>query len=445
MPSPTTPHQCPQAPLSDVAPLDAAIAQAPHWDVLPQLLRDGYLFVGKQCDALGSDAFAARLALRPVVFARGPDAVATFYHPGRFTRVAALPPTTLRLLQGKGSVQQLDGDAHLHRKQLFMAVLSPAQTSRLVDCFMDEWQQQAGNWARSAYVVLQHEAEHVLYRAACRWAGLALHGQDSRAMARDVAAMIDGAGAVGLRWLRGWHGRRRVEQWVGRSVRHLCRAKTPAQSSIAAAVVTHRELDGQPVSEAVATTELINLLRPIVAIARWISFAALALHEDPTLRPRLRAGEPGLLQNLVQEVRRHYPFFPMVAGRVRVPFEWRGRPFRQGDRMMLDLYGSNHHPGVWRQPHVLDPSRFRQWQGSAFDFVAQGGGVFDRDHRCPGENPTISLLMAAVDALAASDYVLPVQDLRYPLNRFPSQPRSDMVLSHFQPGDRRTPRDLHAV
>ncbi|WP_372383496.1 hypothetical protein ACCQ12_10025 [Xanthomonas sp. NCPPB 1068] len=161
MPSPTTPHQCPQAPLSDVAPPDAAIAQAPHWDVLPQLLRDGYLFVGKQCDALGSDAFAARLALRPVVFARGPDAVATFYHPGRFTRVAALPPTTLRLLQGKGSVQQLDGDAHLHRKQLFMAVLSPAQTSRLVDCFMDEWQQQAGNWARSAYVVLQHEAEHV--------------------------------------------------------------------------------------------------------------------------------------------------------------------------------------------------------------------------------------------------------------------------------------------
>lgn len=104
------------------------IAQAPQRDVLPALLRDGYAFVSRHCEALGSDAFQARLALQQVVFARGPDALATFYHPGRFTRVGAMPPTTLRLLQGRGSVQQLDGDAHLQRKRLFLSVLTPAET-----------------------------------------------------------------------------------------------------------------------------------------------------------------------------------------------------------------------------------------------------------------------------------------------------------------------------
>nr|WP_253956522.1 hypothetical protein [Xanthomonas vasicola] len=308
MQSSITPHGCAPACASPTPVFaDAVIVRAPQWDVLPQLLRRGYLFVTRQCEALGCDAFSARLAGRPVVFARGPDAVATFYHPGRFSRFAALPSTTLRLLQGKGSVQQLDGEAHQHRKQLFMQVLSPAQVSRLVACFIEEWERQASNWQRSAHFKLQHEAEYVLYRAACRWAGLTLRGHDSRAMARDVGAMIGGAGAVGVRWLRGWRGRRRVERWVAQSVRNLRRARTPADASVAASVVVHRDADGTLLSEQVATTELINLLRSIVAVARWITFSALALHEDPTLRPRLRAGEPGLLQNLVQEVRRYYP------------------------------------------------------------------------------------------------------------------------------------------
>ncbi|MEA9760396.1 cytochrome P450 [Xanthomonas campestris pv. raphani] len=409
------------------------IAQAPQRDVLPALLRDGYAFVSRHCEALGSDAFQARLALQQVVFARGPDALATFYHPGRFTRVGAMPPTTLRLLQGRGSVQQLDGDAHLQRKRLFLSVLTPAETSRLVACFEEEWSRQADTWARSAHIILQQEAEHVLCRAACRWAGMPLRAQQSRPLARDLGAMIDGAGAFGPRWVRGWRGRRRVERWVARAVRNVRRAGTAPEASIAATVAWHRDADGVLLSVPTAVTELINLLRPIVAVARWISFCALALHEHPPLRSRLRAGEPGLLQNTVQEVRRFYPFFPLIGGRVRMPFVWRDRHFKQGDWMMVDLYGTNHHPAVWRDPERFDPSRFEHWKGSRYDFVAQGGGSVERDHRCPGENPSIALLMSALSLLASSDYTLPPQDLRYPLNRFPTLPRSGVVLRDFIP------------
>lgn len=107
-----------------------------------------------------------------------------------------------------------------------------------------------------------------------------------------------------------------------------------------------------------------------------------------------------------------------------MPFVWRDRHFKQGDWMMVDLYGTNHHPAVWRDPERFDPSRFEHWKGSRYDFVAQGGGSVERDHRCPGENPSIALLMSALSLLASSDYTLPPQDLRYPLNRFPTLPRS---------------------
>ncbi|MBN6150843.1 cytochrome P450 [Xanthomonas sp. AmX2] len=416
------------------SPQRDALPRAEQFDVSAAMLRDGYAFVSRQCERLGSDVFQARVLLRKAIFARGADAVAAFYHPGRFTRRGALPPTTVALLQGFGSVQRLDGDAHLHRKQLFRGVLTPEATARLVAIFRQEWQVQAQRWTRSATpLVLQREAELVLCRAVCRWAGVPLADAHSAQRAREFAAMIDGAGSAAMRWLRGWRLRRRNERWI-RSVIGDLRRAPPSTATPAQAIAHYRGPDGKPLGERVAAVELINLLRPTVAVARWITFSALALHEHPELRRRLRAGEPGLPLNLVQEVRRYYPFFPMVGGRVRVPFQWRGRQFRRGEWMMVDLYGTNHDPRVWRHPERFDPDRFRDWDGGACNFVPQGGGDVDRDHRCPGEDPSIALLLAAIDELAVRwDYRVPAQDLRYPLDRFPSLPRSGFVIEQVRP------------
>src|SRR3546814_10231988 len=65
--------------------------------------------------------------------------------------------------------------------------------------------------------------------------------------------------------------------------------------------------------------------RPTVAIARYVIFAALALHRRPDCRERLIAGSDAEREAFVQEVRRFFPFFPFVGGRVREGFDWRGR------------------------------------------------------------------------------------------------------------------------
>jgi fatty-acid peroxygenase len=403
----------------------------PAFDSTLAFVRDGYEFVSRRCERLGTDAFEARIGLLPVVFARGAEAAAMFYHPGRFTRRGALPPTTLALLQDFGSTQRLDGDDHRHRKALFLRVLDVDSTARLVATFVEEWDAQAAHWERQPHTVLHAEAEGILCRTACRWAGVPLPEDDAGPRTREFAAMLEGAGSAGPRFVRGWRLRQRTERWIRGVVDRLRADGVAAAASPAAAIAAYRGRDGALLHTRTAAVELINLLRPIIAVAYWVTFAALDLHRHPQLRTRLQAHEPRLLLHFAQEVRRHSPFFPLVAGRVRQPFGWHGRAFRPGERVMLDLYGTNHDPRAWHEPERFDPDRFRSWSGSAFDFIAQGGGDVALDHRCPGENPAIALLMTAIARLATGlRYDVPSQKLEYRMNRFPSIPESRFVMTN---------------
>jgi fatty-acid peroxygenase len=181
-----------------------------------------------------------------------------------------------------------------------------------------------------------------------------------------------------------------------------------------------------------AGVELLNVLRPTVAVNRFVAFAALALHQNEWWRVRLRgarATEPEL-EAFVHEVRRLAPFFPAVAARVRRDFEWHGVCFRQGQSVLLDLFGSNRDPRTWPQPTAFRPDRFLDGTGDAFQLIPQGGGDHARGHRCAGEWATIELCKVAVRTLASDlTYDVPEQDLSVPLTRMPSAPRSGFVLS----------------
>ncbi len=415
-------------------PRDAA------FDSTLALLREGYTFISRRCDRHCSEAFETRLMLRPVVCVRGMDGAAMFYTPGRFTRKGAIPPTTLALLQDFGSVQRLDGAEHRDRKHMFLGLLDADASRRLAAIMREEWRASAARWPGRERVVLHHEVEEILCRSVCRWAGVPLSAEDAPRRAREFAAMIDGAGAFGPRLLRGLRLRRRTERWIRGIIGQLRAGGADAGGTPAEVIAAHRGPDGGLLDERTAAIELINLLRPTVAVARWVTFAALALHAHPQYRERLAAGEPRLLRCFVQEVRRFYPFFPMVGGRVLAPFQWRGRRFETDEWVMLDLYGTNHDPRLWAQPGEFMPERFLDWHGSEFDFIAQGGGDVRHDHRCPGEDPSIALLMVAVDELACGlQYHVPEQDLHYRLDRFPSIPESRFVISSVQVLERQAP------
>jgi fatty-acid peroxygenase len=398
-----------------------------------RMLADPYRFVSTLSAQLGSDVIETRLMFRKAVCALGDEAARVFYHPDRFTRRGAIPLTALLLLQDRGSAATLDAEAHRHRKRMLMSLMTPDRVQSLADGVAESWRQELGRWECGQPVTIAHEVPRILCRAVCWWAGVPLEEAEVERRTRELVAMYEGAGAVGPRNWRGQLLRARTERWARRLVRRIRTGDLAVPRDTAVYIIAcHRDLDGKLLPAAHAAVELINLLRPTVAVERFVTFAALALHEHPESRARLSGGdEPEYLDWFVQEVRRFYPFFPLVGGRARMAFEWRGHSFAKGTWMLLDLYGTDHDPRSWERPDAFWPERFRNRDVSVFSPIPQGGGDPYVNHRCAGEWITIEIMKRAVRLLTTEmRYEVPAQDLTIDMSRLPAVPRSRFVISN---------------
>jgi fatty-acid peroxygenase len=411
----------------DIPRLDA-------FDSSVALLREGYGFGARRFARCSSDAFETRLMLRKAVVAFGKEAARLLYEPDRMTRRGALPVTVVTLLQDFGSVQMLDGEALRRRKQMFMSLMTPAGLALFGDLVEGEWRAGIPEWAQAGQVVLFDAVREVLFRAVCAWSGVPLDQREASTRTGQFAAMVEGAASVGPRNLRAQVLRHRAERWAGDVIERARSGALEVEEGRAVhAIAWHRDGEGRLLDTKVARVELINVLRPTVAVARFITFAALALRQYPECRAKVIADDE-YLRWFVQEVRRYYPFFPMVGGRAREGFDWRGRRFPAGSWFLLDIYATNHDPRIWSEPAAFRPERFATWDGDPYSFVPQGGGDHGVTHRCAGEWLTISVMERAVRLLTtAMTYDVPLQDLGVDLSRMPAAPRSGLRISQVRP------------
>lgn len=394
------------------------------------LLREGYVFATRRFVRYGTDLFETRLLLHRTICMRGRAAAELFYNADRFARHGAIPRRGRRTLVGEGGVQGLDGEAHRRRKAMLMSVMTPQHIGDLADRFAAEWEAAIDRWERTDRVVVFDEVGEMLCRAVCGWAGVPLPPEEVTRRRDELLAMVDSAVAVGPRHWRGRRARTRAERWLAGLVRRVrAGALELPEGTPLRVVAEHRDHRDRLLPPRIAAVELLNLLRPTVEVDRYIMFTAHALHQHPHLAARLRAGDDELVEPFVQEVRRYYPFFPMSAARVRRTFDWRGVRFRRGRRVLLDLYGTNHHPALWPEPGRFEPARFLGRPGDPFDFVPQGGGDHLPGHRCAGEWITIGLMKVALGALTRSvEYDVPPQNLRVGLRQMPTRVASGFVL-----------------
>ena len=398
-------------------------------------LRDGYAFGARRFDELGTDAFRARLAGLPMLVLRGVEGARFFAEEDRFSRADALPRSVLHSLQDAGSVQTLSGSAHRARKALFLDLLDAPSRARLRALLRDEWESALPQWRRRGTIRLHEEAAGLLTRAVCRWAGLPLDADDARVRTREFLAMLDGAGSFGP---RNWWGRTmrlRTERWARELIRHAREDATgDAPSGVVARLLEHRDPGGLALGDEVAAIELINLLRPTVAVGRFIVFAALALHLHPEWAERFRDGDEQHLRGFVQEVRRTAPFFPMLAGRATQELDWHGERIAEGSLVALDIFATHRDPTLWQDPLRFRPER-HAGPSHADALIAQGAGDMATAHRCPGEPLAIELIEEGVRLLTRrTAYDVPPQDLGVNLRRLPTLPRSGFVMSDIRAG-----------
>ena len=398
------------------------------------LVRDPYRFIGRRCAAHGTDVFRTRILLRDTICMSGARAAELFYDRELFRRHGAMPGRIQKTLLGQGGVQSLDGEPHRHRKAMLLSLLQMERLNDLTDRVDGQWQASARRWAGAGgggSIVLYDEVRELLCRALCGWAGVPLGAGEVSERTRQLTDLYERAGAVGPRHWWGRVQRKRANGWIGGLVDRVRRGGLEgAEGTPLHVVATHRDVQGRLLDRHTAAVEVLNLLRPAVAVSVYITFIAHALHAHPEWRDRLsRDGDDGAVGHFVQEVRRFYPFFPSVAATTRRAFEWDGYRFPADTRTILDLFGTNRDGRVWTDPDTFDPDRFRETPITRFNLIPQGGGGHEQHHRCAGEWVTLELMRRASRFLSRLEYDVPEQDLRVDEDRLPARPRSGFVMA----------------
>jgi fatty-acid peroxygenase len=377
-----------------------------------------------------SEAAEIRLLGRPATVVAGETGVRLFYDESAVQRQGATPRQLSHSLFGDGAVHSLDGLAHRQRKAMFMELLTPEAAASIASVAARRCRLLASEWRPGERVVLFDTAVQVFGAAVCEWAGIPAERVGSN-LASDLATIVDGFGSVGPRYLRARLARRRVDRWAAALITDVRRGTVAVPARCALDVIaTHRDLHETLLPPRVAGVELLNILRPTVAVAYFAAFTGLALHDHPQWRDRLE-DEP-TLEAFAQEVRRYYPFVPVLAARTRTALTWHDRRLPAGERLILDVYGTLHDERHWANASQFDPSRFRNGHPDPTVLIPQGGGP-PTGHRCPGERVALDLIKTTARVLAALDYDLPPQDLAVSLRRMPTRPRSGVTITLRRP------------
>jgi fatty-acid peroxygenase len=367
------------------------------------LARHGYDAVARDRTARGgADTYVSRLLGRRTVVLGDPDGARAFYDESLARRAGAVPPPLAWLLFGRGAVHGMDGTEHRDRKRLILDVLDPDRLDSLVDEVRGALVTRAGGWV-GREVDLHRELVSVYGAATLHWAGLDVTRREADLVSRRLAEIVDGFGFAGPAYVRGWRARRWAERWAAASVREAREGRTSPATGSAVQMIAATDLDDRE-----AAVELLNVLRPTVAVSWLGCFAGLAVASVPAEERARLVPQEAVHERyaFAQEVRRTSPFVPALTALAVRGAEVSGVRVRKGDRLLLDVIGIDHHESRWPAPRLFDADRFLDHDEvaaeSAFDLVPQGGG-HPSGHRCPGESLTLRLLSETIRVLAALD------------------------------------------
>jgi len=388
----------------------------------------------------GARAVPMRLLGREALLIRGSEAVGLFYDPDTVSRHGAMPGLVQQTLFGDGSVHTLDGDEHRHRKATFVDVAyEDEQVARLTPRFEAEFRAELDAWLdpgspsrRSAY----DAAVGALGRAGMRWAGVPGTAAAKTRWSARLAQIVDGFGApYSPEYLLAAAHRR----WSDRHAEHLVEAVRdgrlrPADGTALHEWAWHRDPRGELLPARLAGVELQNSFRPLIAVARFVAFAAKELHDRPEWRRRIaeETAERGSLVDgplavaFAQEIRRTAPFVPVLPGFTTRDVEFAGETVRKGGRLVLDVLGTDTDDASWERAGEFDPERFVGVDDyeALTAFVPHGGAGVATGHRCPGEKLAIAGLAAAVATLSDPRLDLDGAGLEVDRRRLPTKPRS---------------------
>jgi fatty-acid peroxygenase len=275
---------------------------------------------------------------------------------------------------------------------------------------------------RGREVIVLDEARRIFFKAIMDWASIPYTAGDVESRSNDLMAMIEGFGSLGLRHLHGRLARHRSEQWIANLLAETRGGRIhPRAGSALAEIARH------PLPLNVATVELLNVIRPIMAAAYFVDVAAAALQLHRHLRGPV-GEDAAAADRFVQEVRRFTAFTPFLGAEACRDVDFNGQVIPRGSLVVLDVHGIHRDARIWPGAAAFDPDRFLERPYDRFNILQQGGGDHAEGHRCAGEWLTIEALKMLSKRLAAVNGVASVSNLLFDLRRVPSRLREPIRL-----------------
>lgn len=399
-------------------------------------LDEGYLLLSELRKEADAPVVKARLLNKEVIAVYGKEAAKKFYDPRNFKREGAMPKVVLKTLFGEEGVQTLDGKAHEYRKTTFMNLMTPKRMDeyhRILDKNLaQKLDQQHGEFD------LFDLSKDVLFRSICEWAGIDLSEMSKEEidqLAEYQISMISSAVTNPATHIKGIENRKKSERWAQSLIEHARTNPVAGKEDIALyAFANATDDNGELLPIDVAAVELLNVIRPTVALTVWIALMGHALFSRPDIYQRLHAEFDKLQDSFIQEMRRYYPFFPMLPAFAKQDVEIDGYLIPKDSWVVLDLYGTNHDKRTIETPEVFRISRYLGKEkhisyDEEYEMIAQGGGKFEAMHRCAGEWITLHTLRVFSDQLVNKyQFSVPKQDWEIPMNQFPTYPKSKALL-----------------
>lgn len=401
-----------------------------------QRLDEGYLLLSELRKEADAPVVKARLLNKEVIAVYGKEAARAFYDPANFKRKGAMPKLVLKTLFGEEGVQTLDDEEHNQRKKVFMDLMTPKRMEdyhRIVDRTLTEKMEHL-----QGELELFDVAKDVLFRSICEWSGIDLTKMNEREinqLAEYQISMISSAVTNPTTHIKGIENRKKSEKWAQSLIEEARINPVAGKENVALyAFANAKDTQGNLLPIDVAAVELLNIIRPTVALTVWIALMGHALFSRPDIYQRLHTEFDELQDSFIQEMRRYYPFFPMVPAFAKKDVTIDGYLIPEDSWVVLDLYGTNHDERSIETPEVFRISRYVGKEkhisyDEEYEMIAQGGGKFEAMHRCAGEWITLHALRVFSDQLVNKyKFSVPEQDWTIPMNQFPTYPNSKAKL-----------------
>jgi len=400
------------------------------------VFNEGYNLLSELRKDVDAPVVKAEFLTEEVTAIYGEEAARKFYDPEKFKREGAMPKPVLKTLFGEDGVQTLDGKAHHHRKNYFMDLMKPERMEdyrKILDRNLsNELNKQNGEFE------LFDLANKVLFNSISEWSGINLENYDDEKLeklAENQISMISGAVTSPTDHIKGITDRNESEKWAQDLIKDA--RKNPVQGKEHLALYTFAnatDLDGELLPVETAAVELLNIIRPTVALTVWVALMGHALFAENNVYDDLKADFDNLQDSFIQEMRRYYPFFPMLPAIAVDDVEVNGYQIPKDSWVVLDLYGSNHDERTINHPEQFDIERYvdnaeKISYEEEYEMIAQGGGKFREMHRCAGEWITLHSMRVFSDHLVNKhEFTVPKQDWEIPMNQFPTYPNSKALL-----------------